>query len=346
MKYITNVYSMNLQLFATETQTTGTANLSAEMKTFYDMSLLDSAEPQLVHMQFGQKRPIPANGGKVIEFRKFSSLAKATSALTEGVTPDGNSLKVTSINASVDQYGDYVQISDMLELTALDNIVLETNKLLGSQAGRTTDTIVRNEINGGTNVMYQSKSAGDAVMSRADLDQTCMLTVDSIFKAAALLKAKNAPKINGDYVAIIHPHVAKDFMIAVSTSGSWMDVSKYSNPDKIYNGELGKMGGVRFVESSEAKVWADDTCPVYDGDKHLCVYSVLVLGDNAYGVTDIAGGGLEFIVKQKGSAGSADPLNQRSTMGWKTAMVAKRLAEEYMIRIECASSFSTTAQAN
>lgn len=106
----------DIQRFAAAgTQTTGTSTLSAEMKTFYDKTLLDNAEPQLVHDQFGQERNIPAHGGKTIEFRKFSSLAKATTALTEGVTPDGKSLTVTSKTATVAQYGDYIVQSDMLE---------------------------------------------------------------------------------------------------------------------------------------------------------------------------------------------------------------------------------------
>ena len=97
---------INLQLFAT-VQTTLLEGLSAEMKTFYDMTLIDEASANLVHDQFGQKRPIPANGGKTIEFRKFSSLPKATTPITEGATPDGKSLTVTAITATVAQYGDY-----------------------------------------------------------------------------------------------------------------------------------------------------------------------------------------------------------------------------------------------
>ena len=85
------------------THTTGTANLSAEMKTYYDTALIHAAEPKLVHAQFGQKRNIPQGRGKTIEFRKFSQLPKALTPLTEGVTPDGGSMKVTSETATVNQ---------------------------------------------------------------------------------------------------------------------------------------------------------------------------------------------------------------------------------------------------
>ena len=114
----------DIQRFAAAgTQTTGTSTLSAEMKTFYDKTLLDNAEPQLVHDQFGQERNIPAHGGKTIEFRKFSSLAKATTALTEGVTPEGQKLNMGVITALealnepcvVELYSDSKYVIDALE---------------------------------------------------------------------------------------------------------------------------------------------------------------------------------------------------------------------------------------
>lgn len=333
---------LNLQLFADlNTQTTGTSALSVEMKTFYDMTLIDLVEPDLVHAQFGQKRPIPKNGGKIIEFRQFASLPKALTPLTEGVTPNGRSISVSAKTAEISQFGDYVTVSDLLELTAIDNVILETTRAIASQAARTLDTIVRNIMAGGTNVMYQPKSSGTEVKSRAALDATCTLTPATVRKAAGLLKRVNAKKINGKYVAIIHPDVATDLM----GTEEWQNAQRYVNPEKIYNGEIGELYGVRFVESTEAKIWNDSS---KDGTPAgLAVYGCLFLGADAYGVTDITGGGLEHIVKQKGSAGTADPLNQRSTIGWKeNGYTACRLVEEYMLRVECTSSMSASAEAN
>ena len=186
-------FKLNLQLFANTVQTTLLSGLTPEMKTFYDMTLIDEASAQLVHDQFGQKRPIPQGGGKTIEFRKFSSLPKATTALTEGVTPDGKSLTVTSITATVAQYGDYITQSDVLELTALDNTILEATKLLGKQAGLTLDTVVRNVLVAGTNVSYCPKVSGStetAVASRSAMDTTSKLTVKAIQKAVAKLQVR------------------------------------------------------------------------------------------------------------------------------------------------------------
>ena len=329
--------ALNLQMFASaNVQTTllndkvGKNDLSPEMKTFYNKSLIDMAEPNLVHDQFGDKYPIPANGGKTIEFRKYDSLAKATTPLTEGVTPDGTSLNVTTVEATVAQYGAYVTVSDMLKMTAIDNNIIQALKLLGAQAGKPLDTIVRDILAGGT-VVNRVNNRG----TRAALTASDTLKPIDFFKATAQLEAMNAPKIDGSYVAIIHPYAAFDLM----TSAEWIDVHKYADPTAIFNGEIGKLGNVRFVQSTEAKIWKDETCP-----SGLAVFGTIVLGANAYGVTDVEGGGLQTIVKQLGEGD--DPLNQRATVGWKATKVAERLVEQYMIRIESVSSYSADVSAN
>ena len=334
---------LELQMFAdasTQLQnTTKTTGMSAEMKTYYEKRLIDQAEPALVHDQFGDKYPIPANGGKTIEFRKYDSLPKATTPLTEGVTPDGKALNVTTITAEVKQYGDWVPITDTLQLTAIDNNIVQATKIIASQAGRTMDSVVRDILAGGTNVIYAPKVADGVeteVKSRADLDGTSQLTSKLIMKAATQLKAMNADPIGESYVAIIHPYVSYD----LRNDPAWIDVHKYAQPDEIYNGEIGKLHGVRFVETSEAKIWKDTGCPA-----GLAVFATLILGAHAYGTTEIEAGGLEHIVKQLGYGD--DPLNQRASVGWKAHKTAERLVEQYMVRIEsCSKEYSGIAAAN
>ena len=386
-------------------------DLSAEMKTFYDKALIELASPNLVHDQFGQKRSIPKNGGKSVEFRCFSNLPKAVDAITEGVTPVGNKLNVKAIVCTPEQYGDYIELSDVFELTSVDNTIVEATKKLADQAGRTLDTIVRNEINGGTNVMYCPiviNGEETEVNARTELAKGATLTVKQIYKAAAELKAMNAPKIDGYYVAIIHPYVAYDLM--QDAKDRWLNVGEYKTPGGTFVGEIGSVGGVRFVETSEAKiheasvlgedseydiiandnfkntitidaafdefeiekpikVFVDgkeayvtkiefDDYPVLYLDRAVnssetlfiprtadgsSVFSTIILGADAYGVTDIEGG-IENIVKQKGYGN--DPLNQRSSVGWKAFKCAKRLVEEYMIRIESVSEFAPKAVGN
>lgn len=324
---------LNLQLFAT-TMTTETGSLSAEMKTFYEKRLLDQAEPLLVHNQFGDKYPIPAGSGKKIEFRKYSALPKALTALTEGVTPAGNSLTVTTVEGTVKQYGDWIQLSDMLQMTAIDNNVVQATKLLSSQAGRTLDTVTREVLAGGTNVIYAPKVVDGAeteVLSRSALTPECVLTPFVVMRAAATLEAMNTPKINGSYVLIIHPYCRE----TLQESPGWVDVVKYKEGNNTFSGEIGKIGDVRVVTTSEAKVINDSTCPVVEESTYYSVFTSLLLGANAYGVTELENGGLQHIVKQLGYG--EDPLNQRSSCGWKATSVAVRLCEEYMVRIESLS---------
>ena len=334
---------MNLQLFADNVNTTADAGLSVENKTFYDRALLEEASPNLIHMQFGQKRPIPKNGGKRIEFRRYAALPKATQPLTEGVTPDGRKMTAVAVEAEVRQYGDYVCLSDVLDLTAIDNNVLEATRAVGHQAGLTLDTITRNVLQSGTNVYYCPKIAADGtttpVSDRSGLDGTCVLTVDVVKKIAAMLKASNAPKFGGDYVCILHPYVAYDIM----SDPRWEEMHKYTTPENMYQGEIGRIAGVRFVETSEAAVYkgTENSCPT-----GLAVFGCLFLAQGAYGVTEVTGGGLQTIIKQLGSAGTADPLDQRSTVGWKALQTAEILMEPYMVRVECCSAFSPTAEAN
>ena len=296
---------------------------------------LDQAEPLLVHDQFGDKYPIPANNGKTIEFRKYESLPKATEPLTEGVTPNAQALTVTPMTATVKQYGGWAAITDVLQLTAIDNNITQATKVLASQAGRTLDTVTREVLAGGTNVIYAP--AGDtAVTSRANLTTASVLTPDLIDQAATALKAQNADAIGESYVAIVHPYVAYD----LRRNPEWIDVHKYSTPENIYNGEIGKLAGVRFIETSEAKIWTGTGCPT-----SLAVFGTLVLAAHAYAVTEVEGGGLQHIVKQLGAG--EDPLNQRASVGWKAIKTAERLCEQYMVRIESVSpKYSAKAKAN
>lgn len=309
----------------TNTMTGEKANLKMEDKTFYDRSLIHYAKPNLIHGQFGQKRNIPANGGTNIEFRKFAPLGKATTPLMEGVTPDGQNLDVSTVTAQVKQYGGYVTISDNLDITGIDPVVNETVELIADQAAQTIDTVERDILVCGTNVQY----ADGSVEARSELTGDNKMTVDILKRAVRTLKMNNTPKINGYYIAIMHPSVAYDLM----ADPDWIDAQKYTsaNVSKIYYGEVGEIAGVKVIESTEAKIWKE-------GD--LSIYATLVFGKDAYGITEVEKGGLVTIVKALGSAGTGDPLNQRSTIGWKAYHTAEILVEPYMVRVETASSFS------
>lgn len=310
------------------TETTGN-DLSVEMKTFYSNYLIKLVGPQLVHDQFAQQEDIPRNNGKTIEFRKFAPLPKLRTPLQEGVTPAGQKMDVTAITATVAQYGGFIEISDILDMTAYEKIMTEATEMLSQQAGKTLDSVTRDVITAGTNVLY----AGNTATARDELAQgTDILTVRDIRKAVRKLKLQNAPKFGNWYVGIIHPDVEFDLM----DDEDWKYPHQYVDTSNIYENELGSIAGVRFVETTEAKIFSEA------GASDANVYATMIIGEKAYGTTKVDGGGLQHIMKGFGSSGTADPLNQRATAGWKAIKTAVRLVEQYMVRIESTSSFETT----
>ena len=284
-----------------------------------------------------------------MEWRKWNTL-KDADELTEGVIPTGQKMGQTSMTASIKQIGTYVSVSDQLELHALDNVILGATEELGASAGTSIDKRVRDTIVAGSNVQYCDKvsSAGahTAVTGRSGLDKTALLTPDEVNKAVTTLKKLKARKINGKYVAIIHPSVAYD----LRSSKEWIEAHKYAAVTELFNGEIGELHGVRFVETTEAKVFNNSTCPVKtaasDGNPavYYSVYATLFLGDEAYRMIDPEGGNLEMIVKSKDEIGG--PLNQFSTVGYKAEMATKIVYEDRMVRVESCSAYSDSDEAN
>jgi N4-gp56 family major capsid protein len=171
------------------------------------------------------------------------------------------------------------------------------------------------------------------------MDKTSRLTPTEVNKAVTTLKKQKAPKIDGKYIAIIHPSVTFD----IRENKDWIEAHKYADVRPLFDGEIGELHGVRFVETTEAKVWCDSTCPTKTGG-NLCVYSTLFLGKDAFGMIDPEGGGLEMIIKSKEQAGG--PLDQFSTIGYKFSTATKILYPERMVRVESTSEYSETDEKN
>lgn len=314
-------------------QTTASAGLSDEMKTFYDRQLLTRTVPLLVHAKFGQKKRIPVHGGRVIEFRKFSGLAVATTPLTEGTLYSSlKDLTVTATTATVAQYGDAVGFSDLVSTTTIDPLLKESTDILAEQAAETIDELVRDVIVAGTTVMYANGKAGRTNIAASDT-----IDPEDVAKIELQMKLNRARKIDGFYHAITHPRVLFD----LKRTQEWRDNQNYNQTGRTLTGEVGTLYGIKFWETDKAKVFADASNGA-GGAGTVDVYTVIVIGAEAFGVVDLAGGhNLQTVFKPLGSAGTADPLNQQSTMGWKVTFGTKRLQEAFMLRYECATSTGT-----
>ena len=324
------MFEIKLQLFSADVNpinVTTQSSMSPTMKTFYDTTLLENAREQMVFTQFGKKQPMKGNK---IEWRKFNTFDKALTPLTEGVIPTGKTFGMTNVEGEIHQYGDFTAVSDRLELESFDDVIFGATEEMGAAEGETYDTLTRNILVGGNSVMYCPN--GDAeVTSRAAVTNACILTPDVVNKAQTWLKKNKAPKIDGCYVALIHPSVAYD----LRNSEDWKEFHKYNDTTPIFKGEIGMLHGVRFIETNEAKIWKD-------GD--TAVYATLFLGKEAFGILDPEGEGMEMIVKTKGQIGG--PLEQFSTIGYKFCHGAKILYQERMLRVESGSSFGDVDEAN
>lgn len=333
----------DLQLFATpNTNVTTDSDLSDEMKTFYKTQLLQFAEPELLFEKFGKKVPIPQHNGNSIEFRYMSPLPVVTGDLTEGVTPNGNKIAMNAITESLHQIGYWIGYSDKLSWEAVDPIIAEVTKAEGRQAGKSIDTLIRDVVSAGSNVIYAPNYAAGVYtenVARSTMNGTALMTVDQLINAAAALEAQDAPTIDGEYVAIMHPYVAAD----LQKTQEWQDAQRYVHPEKIYKGEIGSIGNIRVIKNTRAKIVAGAGATISGNDKYS-VFATMVLGADAYAVSELEGAGLEHVVRPLGYGD--DPLLQRGSIGWKAMRLAKRLIEQYMVRIETTSATAPKAAAN
>ena len=310
--------------------------IPAEVNNYYDRTLLERLLPLLVYTKFAQIRDIPRKAGtKTIKFRKYSSLSVATTPLTEGTTPAGSQLSVTDITADIDQYGDFITVTDVVDYESADPVLTEAAEVLGEQSAETLDELCRDILAAGTTIQYADNRA-----NRYYILASSKISATEIKKATRTLQTNKARKIktivnpdsgynttpiNATYVGIIGPKTLYD----LKGETGWVPVEKYANKADLMEGEVGALDEVRFISTSESKYWAAATASAA-----VDVHATIILGANAYGITRISGEALKNIVKPLGSAGAADPLNQRATSGWKATFVAKILNEDAMLRIE------------
>lgn len=306
----------------TDTNMTTSTGLTVGMQTYYNRELLENFEPNLVHLQFGKEYRMPPNNGLTMQLRKVLPIASNTTALTEGDPGQGKLLVQTEVTMTLDQYGDYARYTDKLDMAHLDATVLESTQLFADAGSRSIDAVVRDEIvDTTTNVLYAGGKTSRAALTSAD-----KMTTDLLLDAVKILKKNQAQKIGSEYVAIIGPDVWRQFW----DDERFTKVTEYQDREKVYNGEVGKIAGVRLVESTEAKIYEGE------GSNDADVAAVLVVGRNAYGYTSWKGANPRVIVKPFGSAGTGDPLDQISTVGWKMdGFGVKLLQPDWAVRIEC-----------
>jgi len=310
--------------------------IPAEINNFYSKLLLDRATPSLLHNRFAQIKDIPRKGGtNTIKFRRYGVLAAATTPLSSGVTPAGKQLSTTELTAIVLQYGDYVTVTDIVDMQSYDPVLTEVAEdVLGDQIGLTLDNLCRDIIAAGTTVQYASTAT-----STAEIGAAMKLDRAEVKEMVRTLRGNNAKPI----MRMIDPStgynttpvgrsfigiISEDTLYDLDDATGWIPVEKYPNKSNVMEDEVGSVGNVRFLMSTEAKT--------KDGTLVTTVHCTLIFGTRAYAQTRISGEALQNIVKPLGAG--EDALNQRATSGWKATYVARILNQSWIGRIEHAVS--------
>ena len=307
--------------------TTSTTGLHVTLQNYYDGKLLMEMEKRLVFYQNGQRKALPKHSGRAVEFWRYKPFDAVTTALTEGVIPNSQTLSMEKVVCNVASYGGYVATTDVLSLTGVNTQTNNLVNLMAKQGALSIDHIVRDAGSAGTQVQYAGSAA-----NRGAISATHKLTIADIRKAVRTLEKNGAPKFNrggkGYYKAI----VGSDAKYSLQSDSLWEEKGKYQQAEQIENGEIGKLFGVIFIESSEAKVFSQA------GASQADVGATLVFGEDAYGVVDLGAVGdspVRSIIKPLGSAGSSDPLDQIATVGWKVeGFAATILNQDWIVRIE------------
>lgn len=327
-----------------------TSALSAKILAVYDRKLLQRAVASQVFDMFGQAKSVPANSNTKKAFAyRYKNILPATTPLAEyngsNIIAE-NKIVREEIEYGVGHYGDYIKYSDELDLYDLDNITASFLDILGDQASLTIDTIRRDVLRGGTNVVY-----ADGGTSRLSVADGLKVLTENDFKIMAIkLKNQRATKfkkvitgttaigtqpIRSAYMGIVAPEVTEDIRLLTG----WKNVETYADYAKAIPEEVGSIGDFRIIESTNN----DPVVQKNTAGDDVNIYLSLFMGENAYATVTLRGKqGIQTKVKPLGSAGANDPLDQYGTIGWKAITGCAILNEAWLIRTESVVSIEDT----
>jgi len=291
---------------------------------YYDRQFLDRLELELRFDQLCDKKKMPGRSGNNVTWTRYANFSANTSSLSPGVIPAAINMSASQISATPEQYGDFVTLSDAIELKAIDPIVESAQELLAYRAALSIDTLIRNALHGNVTTQYASGAVSEAAV-------TAVVSAADVRKAVKTLKTVGTKPFDSDFRALVHTATAYDLM-SESVAGAFIDVHKYTTSAPMLKGEIGKLWGVRFMESPNVQTGLNGSSAT--------AYRNYIVGKGAIGLVDLAGKmNVQTFRKPLGSAGSADPIDQISTVGHKFWMVTKVLDANRAIELIGTSAF-------
>lgn len=318
---------------------TGTANLSVDQIAFEKMAYF-ALRPEMYYDQFADVQATNAtNPGASIKFTVFADLAAATTALGEAEDVTPVAMSDSQVTVTLNEYGNATVTTAKLRASSFLPVDPIAAQAVGYNAGLSIDTIARNVLQAGDNVLYATGGAVDP-SSRATVNADDTLAANDVRKVVAQLRGANVPTIGGSYVGFIHPDVSYDFRSATDAA-AWRTPANYVNPEGIYNGEIGMFEGVRFMESSRAPLFANASDNSGSAGT-IDVYGTLIMGRQALAKGVSLGG--EYGAQPTIVYGTVTDLLKRfRPVGWKHFVGYGVFRQEALRRIESASSIGTNA---
>ena len=339
-----------------------TGSVSAQFQTYFSKMLLERAIPLLQMEQFAMKTPYPTKtgGNKTIRFFRFGDPSiSAISELSEGTTPaagDERDLTLSSVEATLVQYGSKIILTDIVLATELFSHLAQATKQLGEDAALHADTLCNRALvqdsstSTGTSVAvksyarYAQNGTNGTTWATGSVANSAMTATDLLDGATALF-INRAPKIKDGYALVAHPAVIRD----LQQDDDWLKVSSYSNPDAIFKGEIGKLFGVSVISSTNVQTFNTSASGVAENSVGTTGvntgYASILLGGGAFGVpnlSSIAASGSPFSPKVTilDSADKSDPYGQRIVASFKTFYAAKQLDPRFFRVIFAKSNYS------
>lgn len=300
-----------------------TTGLTQEMNDYYEKVFLARAEYESIFRQGGQMRTHPANNGKSVVFTRHTPLALATTALTEGVNPSESNLSATNVTATLAEYGNTVKISKFLSLTSIDRDNKEKIEVVGQNMGETLDRLARTELITGATTQFANNRASLVTVAVGDV-----LNVAELRKAVRTLKVNKARKYQdrvAPYLGKLGPYTSYD----LTADSTFINADIYDNgATKLYNGELGRILGVRLIESPDQYEEVDA------GASSADVFSNLVHGADAFGCIDLEGDKPKMYIIPHTNIDSGNPAGRFSLISWAASDVVKTLNGSWIVNIK------------
>lgn len=314
------------QGFTTSNLTT-TGGLSAKMTTYYDKRMLSRLRPKLQFHPYGEAKNLPANSGKIVQWYRRTDMGANTTPIAESVTPNPISMSATSLTATLAQYAEWTQTSDLIQMTSIDDEINHAVDVLSFKAARTIDALDRNALDADTT--NQLVGDGSAFTAVSAVTAGMKLNGAGIRNAVRVLKAANAEAFDGGFALIVHPNNSYD-LYADTATGGWQTMNTYVNVENPTQGVAGKYFGAKVIETTELTV-------ANDGATSAKVYRAHLLGQGALGVVNFDGG-VHVLVKRPGDSDTSNPLNLYSTVGYKLTYANKILDGARQATIFCGSA--------